>query len=80
MDRLLDSGAMTTRIGIDTRRRLGPVDRRIFGQFIEHLGRCIYGGIYEEGSNLSDERGFRRDVMEAARPRSEEHTSELQSP
>jgi alpha-L-arabinofuranosidase len=68
MDRLLDSGAMTTRIGIDTRRRLGPVDRRIFGQFIEHLGRCIYGGIYEEGSNLSDERGFRRDVMEAARP------------
>src|SRR6187431_3208175 len=68
MDRLLDSGAMTTRIGIDTRRRLGPVDRRIFGQFIEHLGRCIYGGIYDEGSNLSDERGFRRDVMEAARP------------
>ncbi|HEY7040879.1 MAG TPA: alpha-L-arabinofuranosidase C-terminal domain-containing protein [Methylomirabilota bacterium] len=59
---------MTTRIGIDTRRRLGPVDRRIFGQFVEHLGRCIYGGLYEEGSSLSDERGFRRDVMEAARP------------
>ncbi|HEY3479814.1 MAG TPA: hypothetical protein VGL02_13035, partial [Streptomyces sp.] len=32
------------------------------------LGCCSYGGIYEEGSNLSDERGFRRDVMEAARP------------
>ena len=59
---------MTTRIGIDLRRRLGTVDRRIFSQFIEHLGRCIYGGIYEEGSPLSDARGFRRDVLEAARP------------
>ena len=39
---------MTTHIGIDLRRRLGTVDRRIFSQFIEHLGRCIYGGIYEE--------------------------------
>src|SRR5882672_2932632 len=59
---------MSTRIGIDLRRRLGTVDRRIFSQFIEHLGRCIYGGIYEEGSPLSDARGFRRDVLEAARP------------
>jgi alpha-L-arabinofuranosidase len=56
------------RIGIDLARCLGTVDRRIFGQFVEHLGRCIYGGIYEEGSPLSDERGFRRDVLEAARP------------
>jgi len=56
------------RIGIDLARRLGTVDRRIFGQFIEHLGRCIYGGIYEEGSPLSDARGFRRDVLAAARP------------
>ncbi|HXA97111.1 MAG TPA: alpha-N-arabinofuranosidase, partial [Candidatus Dormibacteraeota bacterium] len=59
---------MTTRIGIDLRRRIGPIDRRIFGQFIEHLGRCIYGGVYDEGSPLSDARGFRRDVLEAARP------------
>ena len=59
---------MTTGIGIDLRRRIGTVDRRIFSQFIEHLGRCIYGGIYEEGSPLSDAHGFRRDVLEAARP------------
>ena len=57
-----------TRIGIDLERRIGTVDPRIFGQFIEHLGRCIYGGIYDEGSPLSDARGFRRDVLEAARP------------
>ena len=56
------------RIGIDRARRLGTVDRRLFGNFIEHIGRCIYGGIYEEGSPLSDARGFRRDVLDAVRP------------
>lgn len=55
------------RIKLDLDRRLGTVDRRIFGGFVEHLGRCIYGGIYDEGSPLSDEYGFRRDVLEAAR-------------
>jgi hypothetical protein len=45
------------RIGIDLGRRIGTVDRRIFGNFIEHLGRCIYGGLYEEGSPLSDAAG-----------------------
>jgi alpha-N-arabinofuranosidase len=56
------------RIAVDLGRRLGTVDRRIFGNFIEHLGRCIYGGVFEEGSSLSDARGFRRDVLEAVRP------------
>src|SRR5207253_4379828 len=51
------------RIGIDLERRIGTVDRRIFGQFIEHLGRCIYGGVYDEGSPLADSRGFRKDVL-----------------
>ncbi len=55
------------RIRIDPARRLGDVDPRIFGNFVEHLGRCIYGGIYDPGSPLSDERGFRRDVLDAAR-------------
>jgi alpha-N-arabinofuranosidase len=55
------------KIKIDVDRKLGKVDRRIFGGFIEHLGRCIYGGVFEEGSPLSDERGFRQDVLEAAR-------------
>lgn len=55
------------KIGIDLDRRLGTVDRRIFGNFIEHLGRCIYGGVFEEGSPQSDARGFRRDVLDAVR-------------
>jgi alpha-L-arabinofuranosidase len=54
-----------TRIKVDPRRRIGEVDPRIYGGFIEHLGRCIYGGIFEEGSPLSDDRGFRKDVLRA---------------
>jgi alpha-N-arabinofuranosidase len=54
-------------IRIDPARSIGTIDRRIFGGFVEHLGRCIYGGIYDEGSPLSDEHGFRRDVLAAAR-------------
>ena len=48
-------------------RSVGTIDRRIFGGFIEHLGRCVYGGIYEEDSPLSDKRGFRTDVLSAVR-------------
>ena len=55
------------KITIDLERKIGKVDPRIFGNFIEHIGRCIYGGIFEEGSPLSDERGFRTDVLEAVR-------------
>src|SRR5437016_4896627 len=54
-------------IKIDLARKLGMVDRRIFGSFIEHLGRCIYGGVFEPNSKLADDNGFRVDVLEAAR-------------
>jgi alpha-N-arabinofuranosidase len=54
-------------VKIDLDRTIGDVDRRIFGSFVEHLGRCIYGGVFEPGSPRSDERGFRRDVLDAAR-------------
>jgi alpha-N-arabinofuranosidase len=56
------------RITVDLDRQLGRVDRRSFSGFIEHLGRCIYGGIFDEGSPLADERGFRTDVLDALRP------------
>jgi len=52
---------------IDPARRIGPIDPNIYGQFIEHLGRCIYGGIFEPGSPLADASGFRTDVLEAVR-------------
>ncbi len=43
---------------------VSPVDKRIFGSFIEHLGRAVYGGIYEPGHPTADEEGFRGDVLE----------------
>jgi alpha-N-arabinofuranosidase len=52
-------------IKIDAERITGVIDRNIFGGFTEHLGRCIYGGIYEPGSPLSDEDGIRKDVRDA---------------
>jgi len=52
-----------SRIAIAPARPLGAIDRKVFGGFVEHLGRCVYGGLYEEGSPLSDERGFRKDVL-----------------
>ncbi len=38
-------------------------DRRVFGAFLEHLGRAVYTGVYEPGSKLSDKRGFRTDTL-----------------
>jgi hypothetical protein len=55
------------RIRLDLDRTGGSIDRRIFGGFVEHLGRCIYGGVYDPGSSLADAHGFRTDVLEAAR-------------
>ncbi len=52
-------------IKIDLDRVLGNIDRNIFGGFAEHLGRCIYGGIYEPESALADNQGIRTDVLEA---------------
>ena len=54
------------RIKIDTDRVIGEVHPYVFGNFAEHLGRCIYGGLYEEGSPLSDSEGYRTDVINRA--------------
>lgn len=43
---------------------IGRADPRLFGAFVEHLGRGVYGGIYEPGHPTADERGFRRDVLD----------------
>jgi alpha-N-arabinofuranosidase len=51
----------------DTSFVTSPLDRRLFGAFIEHAGRCVYGGIYEPGHPTADKRGFRRDVLELTR-------------
>src|SRR5678816_4899161 len=55
------------RIKIDVDRTIGEVHPNLFGNFTEHLGRMIYGGIYEEGSPLSDQFGYRKDVFDVVK-------------
>ena len=54
-------------ITVDPTVAIGTIHPWLFGHFVEHLGRCVYGGIYDPGSPLSDESGFRKDVLEAVR-------------
>ena len=62
---LRPSGA--TRVYVDSRRMIGPLDRNLFGSFLENLGRAIYEGIYDPASKLSDGNGFRSDVLDQIR-------------
>ncbi len=47
--------------------QIGAVDKRVFGSFIEHLGRAVYGGIYEPDHPTADAQGFRQDVAALVR-------------
>lgn len=49
---------------IDKDFKVDKVDERIYGSFIEHLGRAVYDGLYQPGNPQSDEEGFRKDVIE----------------
>ena len=52
------------RIIIDRDFQVSRIDRRIYGSFLEHLGRAVYQGIYQPGSPFADEQGFRKDTLE----------------
>jgi alpha-N-arabinofuranosidase len=58
---------LSASIYADTNFVISPLDRRLFGTFVEHLGRCVYGGIYEPGHPTADAQGFRGDVMALTR-------------
>lgn len=58
---------MNAKIKLNRDYLVGDVDPRIYGSFIEHLGRAVYGGIYEPGHETADELGFRRDVIDLVR-------------
>ena len=49
---------------IDPHFTVGTIDRRVFGSFVEHLGRCVYDGLYEPGHPSADSEGFRQDVID----------------
>jgi alpha-N-arabinofuranosidase len=52
------------RLTLDPAFTVAPVPRRLFGSFVEHMGRCVYTGIFEPGHPAADEDGFRTDVLE----------------
>lgn len=58
---------MTATLTLDTQFHVGAIDPRIFSGFMEHLGRCVYEGVYDPESPLADANGFRRDVLDALR-------------
>ncbi len=58
---------LNARVVLDNDFVIGKVDPRLFGGFVEHLGRHIYTGIYEPGHPAADARGFRTDVLELVR-------------
>ena len=55
---------MKAKITLAKEFRIGEIDKRIYGSFIEHLGRAVYGGIYEPGHPTADENGLRQDVID----------------
>ena len=59
---------MNATVHLSRQQVVGEIVRRLFGGFLEHLGRAIYGGVYDPGNPLTDARGLRRDVVEALRP------------
>jgi len=58
---------LSAHLYLDTKRTLGEISPLIFGGFAEHMGRCIYEGIYDPQSPHADEHSLRRDVMAALR-------------
>ena len=57
----------TAQVFLDVNRTIAPISPLLFGGFAEHMGRCIYKGIYDPESPHADERGLRKDVLEALR-------------
>ncbi|MFD0705381.1 alpha-N-arabinofuranosidase [Alloscardovia venturai] len=64
---MMSTSPLHARIIIDDDFEVADVPDRIFGSFVEHLGRCVYEGIYEPDHPRADENGFRTDVIELVR-------------
>ena len=54
---------MKVKLIADKDYTIGEVSPRLFGSFIEHLGRAVYGGVYEPAHPTADDQGFRQDVL-----------------
>jgi alpha-L-arabinofuranosidase len=57
----------SVQVVLDRDVSIGVTDPRLFGGFVEHIGRCVYGGLFEPGHPQADHQGFRRDVLALVR-------------
>jgi len=55
---------LSATVTLDPDFHRGTIDRRLFGSFLEHMGRAVYHGVYEPDHPTADEFGFRRDVQD----------------
>jgi alpha-L-arabinofuranosidase len=67
MQRCKNIGMAVAQLTLDPSFSIAPVDRRLFGSFVEHMGRCVYTGIFEPGHPAADDDGLRTDVLELVR-------------
>ena len=58
---------MKARVSVHKDFTIAPIDERVYSAFLEHLGRAVYGGIYEPGHKTADADGFRGDVLDLVR-------------
>ncbi len=58
---------MSATVTLDAAFRVASIPPRLFGSFVEHMGRCVYGGVYEPGHPSANDDGFRADVVDLAR-------------
>ena len=58
---------LKAQIFLDANRTIAPISPLLFGGFAEHMGRCVYEGIYDPASPHADDKGLRKDVIEALR-------------
>ena len=59
--------AQRAALSVHPAHQVGPVRRRTFGSFVEHMARCVYTGLYEPGHPTADADGLRGDVLELTR-------------
>ena len=62
-----DAGTPVVPVPLAVGRRVGTADPRLFGSFVEHLGRGVYGGVFAPGDPSATPEGFRADVLELVR-------------
>ncbi len=64
-DESKENGMKNANCLVNKNYRIADIDERVYGSFIEHMGRAVYTGIYEPDHQEADEQGFRKDVIQA---------------